>query len=433
MCIIFICSPMLVKAEPTEVEQPLKIDSFVLNSNENERINATLKTSASMEISFDYKISIITDISQNGAEVAHGRGKTGEDTIIDIDMSGINTYDNYRFKITVTYYVEDQKYIANSYSQRFEYTQESYADDLGGRDLTVDALARVLKINWSKYDSYWAQSVLVIIDVDGERVVEDVIPAGEGGYDYYYDENTKQITVQLKQVLDGKLSKGLTDTIDIVKPADSKDFYIAMPEANKQYDSIWNIHYYNGEATKLRYETDSDRREYEFNGDGSFLLEMNENNEKLFITYTDAKNVVWEYDFITTIVDYAPTVKLLEEYNGTTVEGGSITIVGKVDDTSATIKVNGDEVKVDKKGTFSKTVNLQVGRNSIDIEATSIIGKSSRTSLTVYKAGAEDNVEDTSFISKYSTLIVSLSASIIMLVVLIVIVKKGGKKDEKEA
>ena len=187
---------------------------------------------------------MITDISQNCAEVGQGRGTTGEDTIIDIDMSGINTFDNYRFKITVTYYVEDQKYIANSYSQIFEYTQESYAEDLGGRNITVDALARILKIDWSRYDSYWAQSVLVTIDVDGERVVEDVIPAGEGGYDYYYDEKTKQITVQLKQVLDGKLSKGLTDTIDIVKPSDTKDFYITMPEPNKQYDSIWNIQFF---------------------------------------------------------------------------------------------------------------------------------------------------------------------------------------------
>ena len=433
MCAIFICSPMAVKAEPTEVEQPLKIDSFVLNSNENERINATLKTSAAFEISFEYRIAVITDISQNGAEVAHGRGTTGEDTIIDIDMSGINTFDNYRFKITVTYYVEDQKYIANSYSQIFEYTQESYAEDLGGRNITVDALARILKIDWSRYDSYWAQSVLVTIDVDGERVVEDVIPAGEGGYDYYYDEKTKQITVQLKQVLDGKLSKGLTDTIDIVKPSDTKDFYIAMPEPNKQYDSIWNIHYYNGEATKLNYKTDSNGGEYEFNGDGSFLLEMNDDNEKLFITYTDGKNVKWEYDFITTIVDYAPTIKLLEEYNGTTVEGGSITIVGKVDDTNATVKVDGEEVKVDKMGSFSKTVNLDVGRNAIDIEATSIIGKSSRTSITVYKAGADNIVEDTSFFSEYSTLLISLSVSILMLVVLIVIVKKGGKKNEKEA
>ena len=63
---------------------------------------------------------------------------------------------------------------------------------------------------------------------------------------YYFDQNTKQITVTLKQVIDGKISQGITDTIDVIKPADTKDFYITMPELNKQYDAIWNINYYNG-------------------------------------------------------------------------------------------------------------------------------------------------------------------------------------------
>ena len=91
-------------------------------------------------------------------------------------------------------------------------------------------------------------------------------------------------------------------------------------------------------------------------------------------------------------------------------------------------------MSVDDKGTFRKTVELVAGKNIIDIEATSIIGKSSRTSVTVYKAGTDEGIKETSFISKYSTLIVSLSASVILLVILCVIVKKGGKKkNEKEA
>lgn len=434
VCMVMLCTPLVAKAEPTEEqEQPLKITSFVINSNENERINATLQTTADTEIYFEYKIAVVTDISQEGKEVASGRGKTNEDTIVDINMYNINTYDNYRFKITVTYTVEEQNYVALSFSQIFEYTQETYAEDLGGRDITVDVLAKILKIDWSRHDSYRADAVLVIIEADGTKVVEDVIPVDEGGYDYYYDQNTKQITVTLKQVFDGKLSLGITDTIDVVKPTDTKDFYITMPEVNKQYDAIWNIQYYNGEATKLYWNSDSDRGEYEFTGNGSFLLEMQEDNQNLFISYTDAKNVVWEYKLLTTIVDHAPTIELLEKYNGTSVESSSITIVGKVDDTSSTIKVNGTEVKVESNGTFTKEVDLTVGENLIDIEATSLIGKTSKTSITVYKSGEEMLIDETSFFSKYSTLIVCLGASVVLLMVLIVIGIKGGKKNEKKA
>lgn len=434
VCMVMLCTPIMAKAEPTEeTEQPLKIISFVLDSNEGERFSGTLKTSADTEIHFDYKIYVVTDISQEGMEVASGWGKTGEDTKVDINMSQINTYDKYRFKIEVTYTVGEQKYTALSFSKVFEYEQETFAEDLSGRDITVDAMAKILKINWSRYDSYRADAVLVLIQVDGTQVVEDVIPVGEQGYDYYFDQNTRQITVTLKQVINGKLSQGITDTIDVIKPADTKDFYITMPELNKQYDAIWNINYYNGEATKLNWRTDSARGEYEFNGNGSFLLEMKENNENLSITYTDAKNVVWEYKMLTTIVEYAPNIQLLEKYNGTSVDVSSITIVGKIDDTSATIKVNGVETKVDSNGTFSQEVDLTVGENTIDIEATSLVGKSSRTSITVYKTGEDKLIDETSFLSKYSTLIISLSASVVLLIVLIVIAKKGGKKNEKEA
>ena len=434
ICIAILCTPVLVKAEPEPelVEQPLKIDSFVINSIEGEKYNATLTASAAMEITFEYTVSVITDISQKGAQVAYGIGKTGQDTIVDIDMSSINTFDNYRFKITATYYVDDQKYITNEYSQIFEYTQETYADDLSGRNLTVDMLAKILKINWERYYNYSAESVLVIIEVDGEKVVEDVIPINEGGYDYYFDQNTKQIKIELKQVINGKLSKGITETIDIVKSSDTKDFYLTMPESVKQYDPIWNIAYYNGESTQLQWNTDSDRGEYEFTGDGSFLVEMNDDNEELFISYTDAKNVVWEYNFLTNIVDFAPTVHLLEEYNGAVVEGTSIDIVGKVDDTSATVKVNGKKVTVDDKGTFTASVELQVGKNAIDIEATSIIGKTSRKSITVYKSGSDAGEKDTGLFGKYSALIISLSTAIVLVVIIFIVARKEGKRNEKE-
>ena len=298
---VTIYTPFTVNAEPEETEQPLKIEAFILNSNENERINATLKTTADIEIHYSYKVAVVTDISQAGQEVASGRGKTGEDVSVDINMSNINTYDNYRFKITVYYTVEEQDYVANAYSKVFDYTQQTYADDLGGRDLVVDMIAKVLKINWAKYDNHRADSVVVLIDVDGNNVVEEVIPRGDEGYEYYFDQNTQQITVTLKQVFDGKLSKGITDTIDIVKKADTKDFYLKFPEVQEQYNSIWNVEYINAAKSKVYWKTDSDDEELELEGNGSFLVDMEDDNTNLYVKYTDNKNVVWEYEYLTTI------------------------------------------------------------------------------------------------------------------------------------
>ena len=430
---VIICTPFSVKANPEDEEkQPLKIESFVLNSNENERINATLKTTADIEIYFNYKIAVVTDISQSGMEVARGSGRTGEDVNVDINMSNVNTYDNYRFRITVNYTVEEQEYVTNSYSKVFEYTQQSYAEDLGGRDLVVDMMGKILKINWANYDSYRANSVVVIIEVDGKNVVEEVVPREKESYDYYFDQNTKKITVTLKQVFDGKLSKGITDTIDIVKDANSTDFYLKFPEANSQNENIWNIEYVNAKNNKVYWKNDSENKEIELEGKGTFLVDMKNDNSKLYVKFTDNKNVVWEYEYLTTIAAYAPNISLLENYNGSSVEASSITLAGKVDDAKANIKINGEDVKVDNNGMFSHKVDLQKGENVINIEAGNSVGKTSRTTLTVYKSGDEGLVSDTSFLGQYSTLIITLTVSAVLLAVFIVLAK-GGKKDEKEA
>lgn len=433
ICAVILCLPLVVKAEPEEAEQPLTIESFIINSNENEKINATLRAVADTEISYSYTVAVITDISQTGKEVASGRGKTGEDVSVDIDMSEINSYDSYRFKITVSYTADDAEYKTSAYSKTFEYIQQSYADDLTGRSLVVDMLAKVLKINWADYDSSRADSVVVIIEADGESVVEDVIPRSDNGYDYYFDENTKQITVTLKQVFDGKTSQGITDTIDIEKSADTTDFYLVMPTDNEQYDAIWNIEYYNGDNTKLTWKSTSDKGEYELTGNGSFLIELEDDNEGLYIEYTDVTNVTWQYDYVTTIVTTAPTVTFLENYNGSSVEDSSITITGKVDDAGATVTVNGEKAEVDNNGMFSHTVDLESGENIISVEAANTVGRASRTSLTIYKSGDSGLVKDTSFLGQYATLIITLAVSVVLLVLFIIVTKKGGKKNEEEA
>lgn len=433
LLVVILGTPQAVKAEPEDGESLVSIDSFVINSNENEKINATLQASAATEIYFGYKVAVVTDISQDGKEVARGRGKTGEDVSVDIDMSNINTYDSYRFKITVTYSVDGQDYFANAYSKEFDYTQESYANDLSGRDIEVDMTAKILKINWRNYTEWSAESVLVIIDVDGENVVEDVIPKDENGYEYYFDQNTKQITVTLKQVVDGKLSKGIVDTINIVKEENSDEFYLKFPSEEKQYGSVWNVEYFNGSASKVLWKADSDKEELELEGNGSFLIDLEEDNDSLLVSYTDDNGILWRYEFWTDIVVYAPTIKLLEEYDGSSVESSSLILSGKVDDANATVKINDKEVEVDKDGMFSGTVDLAGGKNVINIEASNAVGKASRTSVTVFKEGGDSVVDDVNIFGEYTTLIITFGVSVVLLVVLIVIARRDrSKANEKE-
>lgn len=427
--------PVNVKAdvEVNDGEQPLKVDEFIINSCENEKYNATLKTSAATETYYDYKITVVSDISQEGKEVARGSGKTGEDVEVIIDMTNINTYDNYRFKITVTYYYEGNEYFTHAFSKIFEYTQESFAEDLSGRDIEVEDTAKMLTVKWDRYTRGNVESIFVVIETDGLKDVEELVPRNKDQYVYYYDKDTKQITITLKQVINGKLSKGITDTIDIVKSEGTKDFYLEFPDDNGQYDSVWNIKYHNGEKTKVSWEFDNDRKSLEVEGDSTFLIDIPEKNQCLTVTYKDNNEVSWKYQFDTDIVTYAPVIKLLEDYDGSRVKTSSITLAGKVDDMNAKVKVNGDEVEIDKNGKFIGNVQLNTGKNVITLEATNNIGKSSKTTITVFKSGDGKAADEGGILGEYSTLIFTACVSVVLLVVLIVVSRiKRGKTDEKE-
>ena len=167
----------------------------------------------------------------------------------------------------------------------------------------------------------------------------------------------------------------LTDTIDIVKADNTDDFYLEFPSEEEQYGSVWNVKYFNGTENKVTWKADSAKKDLELDGDGSFLIDMGENNESLIVNYTDANNISWKYEFDTEIIIYAPTIKLLEEYDGSRVKSSSLVLSGKVDDASAMVKINGREVEVDKNGMFTDMVTLETGKNVINLEASNKVGK----------------------------------------------------------
>ena len=69
----------------------------------------------------------------------------------------------------------------------------------------------------------------------------------------------------------------------------------------------------------------------------------------------------------------------------------------------------------------------------ITLEATNNIGKSSKTTITVFKSGDGKAADEGGILGEYSTLIFTACVSVVLLVVLIVVSRiKRGKTDEKE-
>lgn len=419
----------------TEEEVPVKVESFVINSEKDSIYNATMKVSVDKKkaekIDFRYNVAVVTDISQDGKEVANGRGTTGEDVEMDIDMSRINTYTEYRFKITIEYEIDGKEGLAHGYSMVFPFTQENYAEDFSGRDITVDVSGMVVDINWSNYRN-GGDSVVLTVDVDGTVDFEEVLPMYDDHYSYFFKKDAGVITITLKQVRDGLVSKGLTQTIDL-KAKDKNKFYLEFPEDNAQFDSVWNVKYFNAKNNIIKWNTDNNNYEKELNGSGSVVMDMEEDNKQLTVEYFDDDQVKWLYKFQTNAAVFAPTISMLEAYDGSKVDASKLTMVGKVDDTNATLSLDGKEITKSDNGSFSVDVELKDGKNVFEIVATNAIGKSSKATITIYREGGSDSIiEEGSVIKEYLPLIITLSVSIIMLILMFILTKKRGKKHEEQ-
>ena len=425
-----------IKALAVEEDEPVVgLDSFIVNSMENEIYNISMiaKTAEGVTgpIEYSYKVYLVTNISEQGKEMVSGNGKTGETVTFDIDMNNANSYSEYRFKILYEYKYNDEEQFSYGFSQKFEYEQKSYAEELKNVNYTVDVLGNQLLIEWDKYGQA-GDKAIISIDIDG-KVSDEMVDISESKYEAFFEKTAKKITVNIKQVCKGLLSEGV-DTVISLDNTGSNEFYLEFPEENERFSSNWNIAYYNAKDNIVKWYADSNSaKELTLNNTGSFMIEIeDENCKELTVEYNSQENIKWLYKFPVVIADYAPNITLLEKYDGITVKTSKYTIAGKLDDANAKVSAEGCKVTQNDDGTFFVEVDLKNGKNSITIEAENKIGKKTRSVITIHKEKGDSIIEENSKIAKYLPLIITLLASIILIIVMILLTKKRKQKNEED-
>lgn len=425
-----------VKVLAVEEDEPVVgLDSFIVNSMENEIYNISMiaKTAEGVTgpIEYSYKVYLVTNISEQGKEMVSGNGKTGEAVTFDVDMNNANSYSEYRFKILYEYKYNDEEQFSYGFSQKFEYEQQSYAEEMKNVNYTVDVLGNQLLIEWNKYDQA-GDKAIITVDIDGVAA-DEMVNISEGRYEAFFEKTAKKITVNIKQVCKGLLSEGV-DTVINLDNTGSNEFYLKFPEENERYSSDWNVEYYNAKDNIIKWYADSNSaRELTLNKSGSFMIEIeNENCKELTVEYNSQENIKWLYKFPVVIADYAPNITLLEKYDGITVKTSKYTIAGKVDDKNAKIYAEGCKVTQNEDGTFFVEADLKNGKNSITIEAENKIGKKTKSVITIHKEKSDGIIEENSKIAKYLPLIITLSASIVLIIVMVLLTRKRKQKNEED-
>lgn len=426
-----------VKVLAVEEDEPVvSLDSLVVNSMENEIYNITIiaKTDASVAEPIDYKYTVflVTNISDEGKEMVSGRGTTGEEVTFDVDMNRINSFPEYRFKIRFEYEYNGNEEFSHGFSQKFEYEQQSYEDEAECIDYIVDVTGNVINLRWSSYELN-GDKLIISSDIDGE-VKEEMIEADECQYDIFFEKDSKVVTIKVIRVKDGLMSKG-KETVIKLDNTDKRDFYLKFPEEKDRYSIYWNVRYFNGDNTTVKwYLDDKSPKEITLNTSGSFMIDIfDENAKELTVEYNSSEHIMWKYVFPVVIGDFAPQITFLENYDGITINGkGTYTIVGFVDDKYAKVTANGLEVNQSEDGSFYVNLELKSGKNVFVIQAENAIGKTSKSEINIY------NTYGTGVISKiqeYRPFIQTLAASILVIVVMLVVLhirrKRNAKKENK--
>lgn len=425
-----------VKVLAVEEDEPVvSLDSFVVNSIENEVYNITMtaKTAEGVTepINYSFKVFLVTNISEEGKEMVSGKGTTGEGVTFDVDMNSINSYSEYRFKILFEYDYNGAEQFSYGFSQKFEYEQQSYAEEMKNVNYTIDVLANQILIEWRKYDQA-GDKAIISIDIDGETK-EEMIDLDKGKYEIFFENDAKKVTINLKQACKGLLSKGVETVINLDSTG-SNAFYLKFPEENERYSSNWNVEYYNANDTIVKWYPDNKSgKELTLNKNGSFMIEIDDENcKELTVEYNLEENIKWLYRFPVIIADYAPNITWLENYDGITVSTSKYTIAGKIDDKNAKISAEGCKVTQNDDGTFYIDVDLKDGKNSITIEAKNSIGKITKSVVTVYREKSAGIIEKNSILDKYLPLIITLTASVVLIIIMILLIRKRRLKNENQ-
>ncbi len=122
------------------------------------------------------------------------------------------------------------------------------------------------------------------------------------------------------------------------------------------------------------------------NGDFEEEISLKEGENKINIVAVDNAGNKTEKALIVTVDTTPPVVKITAPANFETVNEGSITVSGTATDSSSgidTVTVNGNAVTVASDGSFSTSVSLTEGDNTITIVATDKAGNKTTKTITV--------------------------------------------------
>lgn len=384
---------------------------------------------------YDYTISLSTDNNYGPAkEIYSGSAAVNEKVHLDLDFVNVNSHDEYYLLIQARYMESDSEYFDVAYSEKFSFTNPNATEKIGDYQVTIEEYISSITIDWTDKLPGDTDEVFVRFTEDEKEPYEYAYDDGDRTATYVYESGAKKVKVEVYAKFgNGRMSEATTKEISLEKNAD--DFTIDLGTDGLTNSTTLEFEYKNANKqeiiTKLNNEEEAT---IILDGDGRKQLKLTEDNNKFYVTYTDANGYIHKMSKIINIDRIAPSLEIFESIDGIVTANDNIIITGKTSGADK-LTINDGEVELGDKGVFKYTVPLEEGKNDISIKATDVAGNTTlyQAMVTYSKEDAvvaksdDGSVDIKSTLKKWWPMIAAGACSLVGIVVLIITALKKKK------
>lgn len=375
-------------------------------------------------VNYQYKLyAVNTQDTTINHELTGGSARSNEEKKVQVSLSTLAS-DNYLLRLEVSYRDGTGELFDALATEAFDYTNPQEPDGIEGYRLFVDAGNRTCTVDWQEYGKRGYDGYRIKAYSDGVVIYDSVLEADITSVELLYPDQAADLVLELAYRDNGVWSAPLTKTVDL------SEEYLRLETADVTGAGEAVLGYRRKEAGSM---------ELTLNGEAG-VHQLSGGEEKLYIGLIQGSNTIYAQMESTAdaavcyVVDselyfdaYPPEISLFEALDGKTFYTGEADIIGSVTGASE-LKINGESIAIEENGSFRCRHELQLGENSITIEALDVNGNSSMMTLTLYRESSVLAAELPSLLP----LVISLVISLVLIALSFLFMKKKEKQTAEE-
>ena len=395
------------------------------------RTELSFEVSCDVEGSFNYVIyaAIVDDDEFIGGqkEVISGTGQLNQPQTAHVRLSGLQTYNKYRFYLDAWRNDYDLETSDTALSvDSFSITNQDAPEHIENILTEVDLSENIITFDWSEYLVPCDEYVIGVFDPvdESEYLFANAFERDITQTIVSFTPDTQAIRVELSYIRNENTSHPLTKEIPLRTGAE-----FSFPQTDTVSAQQLSIGYNLSRSIHAVIRVNENEQQIALSGSGSFSISLDELDNEIVLRYwLDDENTVYTMRKLLSVDSTAPILLLPENDVTLYVENDTFDLAGATE-ADCTVTVNDDAVAMKSDGTFVHELSLLEGDNEFIVRARDPAGNMASQLIVIHKLkpGAGFDQEEVPLWRTYIPLIGSFIAGLFLLLFVSVSTRIYGK------